>query len=128
MQTKKEIAANNHAHGHFCSSAVLCAFADEVSLSEAEARKIAAPFAGGKMTVCGAVLAAEYVLTHSGRADGDVLAREFAQRFLEKNGAVNCRTLKGRDTGVMLRSCRGCVEDAAEILDEILKENAPGTK
>ena len=33
-----------------------------------------------------------------------------------------CRELKGVETGQVLRTCRGCVEDAAEILEEILEE------
>ena len=43
------------------------------------------------------------------------------RRFEEKNGSVFCRELKGKDTGVVLRSCAGCIEDAAEIAEDILK-------
>ena len=35
-----------------------------------------------------------------------------------------CRELKGIGTGIVLRPCRGCVEDAAEILEEILEERS----
>ena len=51
------------------------------------------------------------------------LLKEIEKRFIEKNGSVICRELKGLDTGKVLRPCRGCVEDAAEILEEILSEN-----
>ena len=40
----------------------------------------------------------------------------------EKNTSVLCKELKGITTGTVLRSCRGCVEDAAEILEEIVDE------
>ena len=42
------------------------------------------------------------------------------EEFIEKNDSLVCRELKGIDTGRMLRSCPGCIEDAAEILAEIL--------
>ena len=49
-------------------------------------------------------------------------AAELLRRFEAKNGSVFCRELKGRDTGVVLRPCRGCVEDAAERAEEIFEE------
>ena len=49
---------------------------------------------------------------------GDTLS-EIAK---EKNTSVLCKELKGITTGTVLRSCRGCVEDAAEILEEIVKK------
>lgn len=48
-------------------------------------------------------------------------AAELLRRFEAKNGSVFCRELKGRDTGVVLRPCRGCVEDAAELAEEIFE-------
>ena len=50
------------------------------------------------------------------------LLQEIEKRFKEKNSTVMCRELKGVETGQVLRTCRGCVEDAAEILEEILEE------
>ena len=40
--------------------------------------------------------------------------------FLEKNGSIICRDIKGVDTGKVLRSCDGCIEDAAQIIEETL--------
>ena len=48
-------------------------------------------------------------------------AAELLRRFEAKNGSVFCRELKGRDTCVVLRPCRGCVEDAAELAEEIFE-------
>ena len=42
------------------------------------------------------------------------------QEFLDKNKSINCRELKGLDTGVMLRSCPGCMQDAAAIIEKNL--------
>ena len=49
-------------------------------------------------------------------------AAELLREFEARNGAVFCRELKGRDTGVVLRSCRGCVEDAAELAEKLFEE------
>ena len=56
MTEKVEKAIDNHKNFYSCSAALLCAFADEIGLSEQEARTAAAPFAGGRMGKCGAVL------------------------------------------------------------------------
>lgn len=107
----------NHKNYDSCSAAVLSAFSKEAGLSESAARKIAGPFAGGKMQKCGAVLAAEYVLSHSGRTDTETLVRQFEERFINaEKGPVLCVDLRGKVPG----SCRACVTDAAQILEDML--------
>ena len=49
--------------------------------------------------------------------------KEFEQEFISMNKSVICRALKGIGTGKILRSCRGCVTDSAEILSEIIQDN-----
>ncbi|MBQ9384537.1 MAG: C_GCAxxG_C_C family protein [Ruminiclostridium sp.] len=121
MSQNVEKAINNHKSFYSCSAAVLCAFGGEAGISEKDARAAAAPFAGGRMGKCGAVLAAEYVL---GKKYPDDIAQkkiaEFEQRFTDMNRSLICKELKGGLTGKPLRSCRGCVTDAAEILDELM--------
>lgn len=46
--------------------------------------------------------------------------KELTGKFIEKNNSVICRELKGVDTGIVLRSCNGCIQDATEIVDEYL--------
>ena len=48
--------------------------------------------------------------------------RELNAMFREKNGSTICREIKGLDTGKVLRSCDGCIEDAVVFLTEILGE------
>ena len=73
------------------------------------------------MGKCGAVLAAETVLSAKfGMTDPRVA--EFDARFTQKNQSLLCSELKGGLTGKPLRSCRGCVTDAAELLEELLAE------
>lgn len=121
MAEKANKAIENHKSFYSCSAAVLCAFADEIGLSEHEAKTAAAPFAGGKMGKCGAVLASEYILSKKYPDKVQQLISDFENEFTGMNKTVMCRELKGTLTGKPLRSCRGCVSDAAEILEKMCK-------
>ena len=46
--------------------------------------------------------------------------RQIMTQFQQRNGATQCKMLKGVGTGVVLRACTGCVADAAEFLEEQL--------
>ena len=50
------------------------------------------------------------------------VAKEVMRKFAGKNGSVVCKELKGVETGKMLRSCDGCIQDAARIVEEILED------
>lgn len=135
MSQKTEKAVNNYKNGYTCAQAVACAFCEEAGIDEktmfrlTEAQGVGL---GGMEGHCGALSGAAAVLgAVNSTADLEKtdskgksirLSRELTKRFQEKNGAVICRELKGIETGRMLRSCLGCVEDAAEILEDILKE------
>ena len=114
MAEKTEKAVKYHKSFYSCSTSVLCAFADDAGMDAEQAKSAAAPFAGGKMIKCGAVLAAEYVLAMKYGKDTDKIS-EFENKFISRNKSANCRELKSG-----LRTCRGCVTDSAEILEEML--------
>lgn len=121
MSDRVEKAVNYHKNFYSCSAAVGCAFADAVGIPEQDVRKAVAPFAGGRMGKCGAVLAAEYILTQKyGEDAAKARIEEFEKKFTEMNKSLMCKELKGALTGTVLRSCRGCVNDAAELLDGII--------
>ena len=122
MAEKASKAVGNHKRFYSCSASVLCAFAETAGMSEQEAKAAAAPFAGGKMGKCGAVLAAEYVLSKRFPDSADEKLEAFEKEFTDLNRSVICRELKGALTGAPLRSCRGCVTDAAEILERMCSE------
>jgi hypothetical protein len=46
--------------------------------------------------------------------------RQLMNKFAERNGATQCKVLKGIETGKILRECPDCVADAAEFLEEEL--------
>ncbi len=120
MSERTERAINNHKNFYTCSGAVMCAFCDLAGMSEQEAGTAAMPFAGGRQGKCGAVLAAEYIINKVCGDDPEPRIKQFEDRFTGMNGSLLCSELKGRLTGKPLRSCRGCVTDAAQLLDEIL--------
>ncbi|MBR6106763.1 MAG: C_GCAxxG_C_C family protein [Oscillospiraceae bacterium] len=119
--TKTEKAIENHSRFMSCSAAVLNAFAAEAGMTPQEAAAAAAPMAGGRMGKCGAVLAAETVLKKQYGEDDPRIA-EFEQQFTDMNRSLLCRELKGGLTGNVLRSCRGCVTDAAALLEDMLNK------
>ena len=43
-------------------------------------------------------------------------------QFQQRNGATQCKQLKGVGTKVVLRECPDCVADAAEFLEELMDE------
>lgn len=117
MTEKAEKAVKYHKSFCSCSASVLCAFADDADLDKEQAKAAAAPFAGGKMIKCGAVMAAEYVLAKKYGKDTDKID-EFEKEFISLNKSINCLELKSG-----LRTCRGCVTDSAEILEGILNNS-----
>ena len=46
--------------------------------------------------------------------------KQIMEKFQERNGATQCKLLKGVGTGKPLRDCPDCVADASEFLEEFL--------
>lgn len=125
-------AVEYHKKGYNCAQAVACAFCDRLGRDEKEVFEImeAFGFGMGTMGTCGAVSAMAAVvgmvesdgaLDNPGSKKTSYKAvRGLIEEFADKNGSVICRELKGVDTGEVLRSCNGCVMDAAEIAENYL--------
>lgn len=136
--------------GYNCAQAVFCAFTDVTGLDMATAARLSSSFGGGLgrlREVCGAVSAASMVLglvkgydvpgDRALKARHYALVRDFAARFREATGSINCRALLIQ-AGVMAetggepdertpeyyekRPCPKLVWQAARILDEMLGE------
>ena len=132
---RKEKAIELHKNRYTCSQAVACAFCDLVDVDELTMKDMVRRYSGGEYKVCGAVMGAYVIVNYlNGNINPDnpaepikedlSLLKEIEKKFKEKNSSVICRELKGLEGGKVLRSCRGCVEDAAEILEELIsKEN-----
>ena len=127
---------NKHTRGYNCAQIVLCSYAEELGIDEETLFRISEGFGagmGGMMQTCGAVTAM-FMALGLANSSGDLQAcdtkpqtmkkvRELAAEFEKKNGSIVCRELKGIDTGKVLRSCDGCIEDGIRILGEYLSNN-----
>ena len=128
MKTRKEIAAEKkRCNSHNCAQAILHTYADMAGLSEGEAMIIAGAFGGGMGNMegtCGALVGAGLVLglVNKDRVKSMKHMRRIMNKFQERNGATQCKLLKGVGTKDMLRACPDCVADAAEFLEDELNQ------
>lgn len=127
---------DKHTRGYNCAQIVLCSYAEELGIDEETLFRISEGFGagmGGMMQTCGAVTAM-FMALGLANSSGDLQAcdtkpqtmkkvRELAAEFEKKNGSIVCRELKGIDTGKVLRSCDGCIEDGICILGEYLLDD-----
>ena len=133
MSSRVENALENHGKGYNCCQAVACAYADLAGVDENLIFAAGEGFGagmGGMQCTCGAVSGAcmgAGLLKSSRNTEEPVtkggtyrITKEIAQAFKEKNGSVICKDLKGIETKKVLRSCDGCIEDAAKILEQVM--------
>ncbi len=115
--------------GCCCSQAVVCAFEDRLGTDAEQLKADAVIYRGGKRDICGAAMGARAVINYmngvkdrSDPARDDIKTAEktalMQQLFKEKIGEDRCREIKSRK----LRSCVGCVEDAATMLEQLISE------
>ena len=135
METRVDKVAEKHKRGYNCAQAVACAYCDLVGIDEETMFRMTEGLGlgmGGMEGTCGAITGAVAVIGAI-KSCGDIekpvskaatykLTGELVKRFQEKNQATKCKDLKGIETGKVLRSCPGCIEDATAILEEILAE------
>lgn len=117
MTDRQQIALTKKHSGCNCAQAVVCAFADKIGIDEQLCRAVASSFGAGMGNMegtCGALTGAAIVL---GMAQKRGMARIMA-KFQQRNGATQCKQLKGVETGCVLRPCDDCVTDAVEFLEE----------
>lgn len=151
-----ERAGELFLEGYNCSQSVFAAFCNRFGLDEETAKRISAGLGGGvgrMREVCGAVSGAAMVLgsvacatdgdDKEGKAKNYELVREFSERFRQRHGGtVICRemlklNIPMENTAMpenrtaeyyKNRPCLKAVEDAAEILVQIIKEYEKGEK
>jgi C_GCAxxG_C_C family probable redox protein len=136
-----------------CSAAVFSAFSEELGLDPDTAKKIACGFGAGLSktgNACGAVSGAIMVigLKYGKCVEGDdaatektrELTRRFIAEFKKKNGSINCTDLLGFNlsvpeeyaeagaSGIFIEKCPLLVRDAADIVENILKNEEPERK
>ena len=128
METRKEIAAEKKRCGsHNCTQAVVCTYYDYTGIDEETLRNVGNAFAAGMGNMegtCGALVGAGVVLglATKDKAKSVKAMRQIMTQFQQRNGATQCKLLKGVGTGKILRECPLCVADAAELLEEQLEK------
>lgn len=129
MESRKEQAAAKKACGsHNCTQAVLCTYADLTGVDEETLKNAGNGFAAGMGNMegtCGAIVGAGivYGLATKDKAKSVKGMRQIMENFQQRNGATQCKRLKGVGTGKVLRDCPHCVADASEFLEELLEKN-----
>ena len=134
--TKKELAITLHNQKYNCAQAVACAFAEDFGVDPQLVFKLCEGFGFGMGCMngtCGAISGAIAILGLK-NSDGNLsspsskpstyqLSQMLHEQFAAKNNSTICNELKGVHTKKPLRSCTGCIEDAVEILEQILQLN-----
>lgn len=142
---KGEIAKENFLKGLNCSQAVVLAFKDEMGLPEQTLAKLSIGFGGGfarQRLICGAVSGMNMVLSYllsDGKDKGSIYAiiQNACARFKAETGSIICgELLSGAAAKNLLptpdertaeyykkRPCAELCQLAADIVDEIIKEN-----
>lgn len=136
MSERVKKTLENHKKGYNCAQAVVCAYCDLLGVDEKEAFKMAEAFGFGMGTMgtCGAV-SAMAALVGMKMSDGNLdnpetkkqcykKIKEMTNRFKDMNKSIICAEIKGVNGGTVLRSCDGCIEDAAKIVEEMLLEES----
>lgn len=149
-----ERAGELFLEGYNCAQSVFTAFCHRFDMDEETAKKVSAGLGGGvgrMREVCGAVSGAAMVIgslvaavdgnDSESKAKNYELVREFAERFKERHGGtVICREMLKLNIPMehtampenrtaeyyKNRPCLKAVEDAAEILKNIIKEFEKG--
>lgn len=129
MKSKIEEAVERKQTGKYnCAQAVACSFCERTDLNEETMRHVTLGLGagiGGMEGTCGALTGAAVVIGFACKEDKPKamrMSRSLMNKFQQRNGATQCKLLKGVDTGVVIRTCDDCVADAAEFLEEVLKE------
>ena len=147
--TRREAAMDNFMKGYNCCQSIVLAFEDMLPVDRALLSKLSSSFGGGMgrlREVCGSVsgmfMAAGLLYGYEEPETGSVKAehyariQELARRFEEKHGSIVCRELldlsvrhdrplpeERTDEYYKKRPCPELIGDAAEILEQFIKEN-----
>lgn len=104
-----------------------CTYADKTGLDEETIKNIGSGFGAGMGNMegtCGAIVGAGivYSLATKDKVKAMKGMRQIMEKFQQRNGATQCKLLKGIGTGKVLRECPLCVADASEFLEELLEK------
>ena len=128
MDSRKHLAAEKkRCNSHNCAQSVVCTYCDLVGLDGKTAFDIAGAYGTGMGNMegtCGALVGAGMIvgLATKDRNLSRARMKDIMEKFQQRNGATQCKLLKGIGTGKPLRGCPDCVADASEFLEEYLSD------
>ncbi len=134
MESRIDQALERHHMGYNCAQSVACTYCDLFGFDEETAFKMTEGFGlgmGGMQATCGALsgaMAVAGMLNSKGlgqyvsKKDTYALGRRMTGEFADAVGSIVCREIKGVDTGVILKSCDGCVEEGCRLVEKLLEE------
>ena len=128
MESRKHLAAEKkRLNTHNCAQSVVCTYCDFVGLDGKTALDIAGAYGTGMGNMegtCGALVVAGMIvgLATKDRNLSRARMKDIMEKFQQRNGATQCKLLKGIGTGKPLRDCPDCVADASEFLEEYLSD------
>lgn len=151
MGNRAKEAVSRFMQGYNCAQAVSSVFAGDTGVPEEVILRAATGFGGGVGhtggacgAVSGGVLVIGLFVGSTGPDEKEAkeltydLTREFLARFVEKNGTVSCTELLGcdlstdeglaraREQNLTRTLCPRYIEDAVEILEEVLASVTSG--
>lgn len=126
-------AIENHKNGYNCCQAVVCAYSDLVGMNEKTAFMVSEIFGlgiAGMAETCGSVCGM-LIIASLKNSDGNLakpksklqtykIGKELSEEFKNKNTSIICKELRGETGKEKRRSCRGCVIDAAILIEKKL--------
>lgn len=126
IESRKEIAVQKKLSGAYnCTQSVCCTYHDFTGIDETTIKHVGNCFGAGMSNMegtCGALVGAGmvYGLATKDKVKAMRGMRQMMEKFQKRNGATQCKLLKGAGTGKPLRECADCVADASEFLEELL--------
>lgn len=129
QKSRVELALQKRRLGYNCCQALVCTYCDLFGIKEEDMFRISEGLGlglSGLRETCGAVVGM-MILAGLSRSDANLekpatkretytIGAEMSEAFREKNSSIICRELKGKK----LRSCNGCIIDAARLTEEFL--------
>lgn len=135
MESRINIPLEKRAKGYNCAQAILCTYCDLFGMDEETAFRVSESFGSGMgamQSTCGALSAAimlvglknsnGLVSPGSTKASSYKLTKQISEEFKEMNTSTVCKELKGLEDGIVKRSCPGCIEDAAKLVEKYLMD------
>lgn len=133
MTDRVKKADELHNKGYNCAQAVACAYCDLFNADEKEVFRMMEAYGlgmGDMKCTCGAV-SGMVTLAGLKNSDADLdtpktkgstykIAKELTAAFRDDVGSVICAEIKGVGTGTPMKSCKACIEKAAQIVEEKL--------